>query len=87
LNAIGAFLYTFGTIDGHPITAAFLAVGWLLLLPSIFLEQSVGHMFGRLFMSDTLASFLTACVVVAANAAIWNIVAMLVSSRRASTVK
>jgi|SRR6185369_5150028 len=84
LNGIGALLFTFGTIDGHPVTAAFLVVGALLLLPGTFAAMSVLRAFGHLVSDDTLASLLAALLAVALNAAVWNIIAALYRSRRKS---
>jgi hypothetical protein len=84
LNGIGAFLFTFGTIDGHPITDAFLVVGALLLLPGTLAAMFVLRAFGHFISDDTLASLLAALLVVAVNAAVWNIIAALYRSRRKS---
>ncbi len=82
LNGIGLVLFCVGTIDGHPMTAAFLVVGSLLLLPGTCLAFLIGHPLGRVIVDDTVASFLAGLVAVAINAGLWLIIAAVLNSRK-----
>jgi hypothetical protein len=84
LNGIGAFLFTFGTIDGHAVTAAFLVVGAMLLLPGTFAAMPLLRASWLSGADDTLASLLAALVAVALNVAVWNIIVAVYRSRKKS---
>jgi len=71
LNGIGTFLFTFGTIDGSPITAAFLPIGSVLLLPGSFVTFLIGPHLSRLLVNDTLASFVAAWGGILVNLTVW----------------
>jgi hypothetical protein len=84
VNGFGLILFTFGTIDGHPVTAACLLMGTFLLLPGTFVSSAIGHPIGRLIPNDTVASLLVGLLAVATNAGVWLVIAALFHSRRQS---
>jgi Co/Zn/Cd efflux system component len=75
VNGIGVFLFTFGTIDGSPLTAAFLPVGILLLFPGTFVAFEVGPYLGHIVANDAAAMFLASLLAVLVNGMIWMLIA------------
>jgi len=88
LSGIGVVLFTLGTIDGPPVTAAFLPVGILLLLPGSLAALTIGRLLGHLVPVDELASFLASLVAVFLNWVVWELIALAAHIiRRRNTVR